>query len=136
MSFFASLFAPDVTRLESELAQMKTERDWFKARATEAGMDRLKAEAALKAEINRNRKREDLLQGQILELGGAHRLPPRIEEPKVEEVPEGLSPAAASTLRDRAEQYRDQKYPEERTDEKTEEIYQMMLADPETWLSD
>ena len=137
MGFFSRLISPEIDRLSSELAQAKKERDWFEARCEQLGGERLRALAAERSEINRNRKREDLLQGQILELAGGKRLPVRIEEKKPEETPEGLSPMAEQALRDRAREYCTQRYNEaDITTEKIDEVFEMMKADPEEWLKD
>lgn len=137
MGFFSRLIVPEIDRLQTELAQAKEERDWYRDRCNESGGERLKAESALRSEINRNRKREDLLQGQILELAGGKRLPVRIEEKKPEETPEGLSPMAEQALRDRAREYCTQRYNEaDITEEKIDEVFEMMKLDPEEWLKD
>ncbi len=137
MGFFSRLISPEIDRLSSELAQAKKERDWFEARCEESGGQRLKAEADLRSEINRNRKREDLLTDQIRELAGAKRLPVRIVEEKPEELPAGLSPMAEQALRDRAREYCEQRYNEaDITQEKIDEVFEMMKLDPEEWLKD
>lgn len=127
MSFVRRLFAPETARL-----------DEYRERCVELTVLLRGRDAALLKEISRNRKREDLLTNQIIELGGGRRLPLREpEEVKVDVEPQGLSAADESTLRARAHEVLEQQHPgEEITQSMIENAYQSMVPKAEYWLKD
>ena len=127
----------EITTLKARLDDSERAAKWFESRCEESGQARIKAENALRSETKRNRLREDELTNQLLEIAGGRRLPARTEpvQPIEPETPKGLNPAADQTLRQRAFEYCEQKFPES-VDEHIEEVYKQMLAEPEHWLSD
>jgi hypothetical protein len=131
MGFFSRLISPETNRLTLE-------RDWFRAQFEETYDELSDAKRELKAEINRNRRREDAFLNIIVQAGTDRNVPKRQpdEEPKDTPPTEPtLSQAQEILLRDRAEQYVRQKFDVYSPDE-VERIFQIMKADPEEWLKD
>jgi hypothetical protein len=136
MSFFHRLFAPEIVSLKAELAQVTAEREWFRGQCDVLGRLAQKRESDLKAEIKRNRLREDLLNNQIIELGGGRPLPPRIDIPVPNAQSDRLSQEEELLLRARAKEVLEQKHPgEDITAEMFEDALERMKEDPAYWLS-
>ena len=130
MNIIRRLFVP-------ELQQAVIERDWFQARCDEMIVEMVKVKTDLDAEVVRNRCREDDLFNKLLMANGTGTLKTRIEEPQIEEVILGLDEAEAMQLRGRAMEYATQHSPlEDVSEDEVESAYQMMLEDPQYWLSD
>lgn len=139
--FFARLFSSEVAQLTADLEQAKRERDWYKQLFDESGNGK-----ALKAEITRNRKREDVLTDRILTLTTGGGLPSHREVTTVEQgllsetsqqnIQSALTEADKDALWDRAVEYTAQTSPlgEAATNEQVMETYKKMLADPANWL--
>lgn len=124
--------------LQTRLNEATAQANWFDRMARDAGAKLLKKEAELAAEIKRNRKREDDLMNQIIELSGGRKVSTRIEPPTPEPEPVNkLTAVQESILRERAREYCEQKsHGEPVTQEQFEEVYQRMLEDPAQWLND
>lgn len=136
MDLIRRLFVPEIQELKAKLHAAETERDWYRERCGEFGPLLNKAKADLKAEIVRNRKREDLLYNQLLEISGGRTLPVRIEEPQAEPEPDGqISSMALELLAERAREYCKDRYPDE-PDQHFERVFEQMKTDPEHWLTD
>lgn len=136
MGFFSRFIDPENQSLRLELSQAKVERDWYRDRCDELGALVRKREAAMSAEIKRNRLREDLLNNQIIELGGGRPLPARIQVEQPVEESQMLAETDEILLRTRAREILMQKHPGgEFTDEDLEQALDTMREDPNYWLS-
>lgn len=134
MGLWFRLFSAECARLNAELIQSNAQRDWWESQARAIGAERLTAKADLKAEINRNRKREDAFTNIVLGLETGKHLPKRIEEPRPEDVEE--KPVRLSTAQDLILQERAREYCDQRPEAEFDNVYARMKEDPEEWLRD
>jgi hypothetical protein len=144
MNFLRRLFGrhPLGLTVRQQLNETTAQAQWFRSQVLELSGRLEKVQKDLDAEIKRNRKREDELVAQILELGGGRRLAHRLEQPRLPnvdiETPDTtVTPIQESLLRERAREYCEQRSEgDEITGEMVERVYQQMLQDPQQWLSD
>jgi hypothetical protein len=130
MGFLSRLISPEINRLTLE-------RDWFQAQYDQTYDELSDAKKELKAEINRNRRREDAFLNVIVQAATTKNLPkrqPDDEQPTPSTEPT-LSQAQEILLRDRARQLVEQKF-ETVTPEEVERVFQIMKTDAEEWLKD
>lgn len=135
----------EIARLAAERDALEEDADFWQDRYTEERKLRKDAESTLRAEIDRNKTREDLLLNEALRAAGCNSVPSHevlktsdgaVDE--LDEVPEQLPPGMPNEdeiLRSRARLYAEQRHGENPTDEQVEVIYAEMDKDRDHWLS-
>jgi hypothetical protein len=141
MGLLARIFAPDSV---GQLANITRQAEWYRDRLEESCERIRQLEQDKAAEVRRNRKREDDLSNQILELGGGRRLAERENSPVgVELQPSSdtekkaqLTEAEKAELHRRAIEYCEAKAGEGEIITATEiaQVENRMLENPYHWL--
>lgn len=139
--FLTRIFAPTLAARNAELTQSNAERDWWRKQCEDAGEVIRQERLSLRTEIARNRKREDALTNQIIQLAGGRGLPAReIETEQPPEEAQQPNLLNEAKLRERAQEYVDQRATEAMTpnarEEMIAEVFEKMKENPEHWLAD